>query len=195
MRGRGSVSGLDRRNGGGKREPAERMTLKGEDRSLKSKNKRVIWKKLPRNMRYSITALVMFIFVIMLCTNVLRRSLVENTNRMGLTLVENYSTAEESNMRACESILTISVNYIKEREGDDISVEELKEGLYPFMNGLTELYGGENVQIYGRAMGRKCSPIILRLKLWRIMMSRRETIIRERWLQRGIFIYLLPILM
>ena len=89
---------------------------------MKSKNKRVIWKKLPRNMRYSITALVMFIFVIMLCTNVLRRSLVENTNRMGLTLVENYSTAEESNMRACESILTISVNYIKEREGDDISV-------------------------------------------------------------------------
>ena len=120
---------------------------------MKSKNKRVIWKKLPRNMRYSITALVMFIFVIMLCTNVLRSSLVENTNKMGLTLVENYSTAEESNMRACESILTIGVNYIKEREGDDISVEELKEGLYPFMNGLTELYGGENVQFYGRAMG------------------------------------------
>ena len=97
--------------------------------------------------------LAMFILVIMLCTNILRRSLMENTNKMGLTLVENYSSAEEGNMRTCESILTISANYVEEREKDNISIEELKEGLYPFMNGLTAMYGADHIQIYGKAKG------------------------------------------
>ena len=103
-------------------------------------------------MRNNMIVLVMFILVIMLCTNILRNSLMDNTNKMGLSLVENYSTSEESNMRACESILTLSVNYIEEREQDGVSLKELKEGLYPFMNGLTELYGPENIQVYGKAL-------------------------------------------
>ena len=93
------------------------------------KNKK---KQLLRKMRNNMIVLVMFILVIMLCTNILRRSLMENTNKMGLSLVENYSTSEESNMRACESILTLSVNYIEERERDRISLRDLKEGLYLF---------------------------------------------------------------
>ena len=103
-------------------------------------------------MRNNMIVLVMFILVIMLCTNILRNSLMDNTNKMGLSLVENYSTSEESNMRACESILTLSVNYIEEREQEGVSLKELKEGLYPFMNGLTELYGPENIQVYGKAL-------------------------------------------
>ena len=109
-------------------------------------------KQLLRKMRNNMIVLVMFILVIMLCTNILRNSLMDNTNKMGLSLVENYSTSEESNMRACESILTLSVNYIEEREQDGVSLKELKEGLYPFMNGLTELYGPENIQVYGKAL-------------------------------------------
>ena len=94
----------------------------------------------------------MFICLVVLCTHILRNSLMENTNKMGLTLVENYSSAEEGNISTCESILTISVNYIEEREQDQVSFEELREGLYPFMNGLTDLYGSDNIQIYGKAM-------------------------------------------
>ncbi len=109
-------------------------------------------KQLLRKMRNNMIVLVMFILVIMLCTNILRNSLMDNTNKMGLSLVENYSTSEESNMRACESILTLSVNYIEEREQEGVSLKELKEGLYPFMNGLTELYGPENIQVYGKAL-------------------------------------------
>lgn len=93
-----------------------------------------------KKMRNNIIVLIMFIFVIVLCTIVLRKSLIENTNKMGLTLVENYSSAEESNIRACETILTISINYIEEREDENLSIEELREGLYPFMNGLTDIY-------------------------------------------------------
>ncbi len=115
--------------------------------------------QLIRKMRDNFAVLIMFICVIVLCTGILRRSLMENTNKMGLTLVENYSLAEESNIRACESILSISVNYIEEREQEDISVEELREGLYPFMNGLTEIYSEDQIQVYGRAMGETVSNI------------------------------------
>ncbi len=111
--------------------------------------KRQLVKKIWNNM----IILVMFVLVVVLCTNVLRRVLMENANKTGLTLVENCSSAEESNMRTCEAILKISVNYIEERERDQVSIEELRKGLYPFMNGLTTLYGSDSVQIYGKVMG------------------------------------------
>lgn len=111
-----------------------------------------------RKMRNHIVVLAMFILVVVLCMEVLRGALLENTNQMGLTLVENYSSAEESHIRACESILTLGVNYIEERERSQVSMDELREGLYPFMSGLTEMYGPENIQVYGKAAG---SPTLI----------------------------------
>ena len=73
-------------------------------------------RQLFKKVRNNIIVLTMFVFVVLLCTGVLRRALMVNTNQMGLTLVENYSSSEESNMSACEAILTISVNYVEERE-------------------------------------------------------------------------------
>lgn len=108
--------------------------------------------QLIKKMRNNIIVLIMFILVIGLCTGILSSSLMKNTNKMGLTLVENYSSTEESNIRACESVLTICVDYIEEREKDGVSLRELREGLYPFMNGLTDMYGLENIQFYGKAM-------------------------------------------
>lgn len=108
---------------------------------------------LIKRMRNNIIVLVMFILVVVLCTGILRSSLMKNTNKMGLTLVENYSSTEESNIRACESVLTICVDYIEEREKDGVSLKELREGLYPFMDGLTDMYGSDNIQFYGKAMG------------------------------------------
>ena len=115
-------------------------------------------KQLLRKMRNNIILLAMFICLVLLCTYILRNSLMENTNKMGLTLVENYSSAEEGNISTCESILTISVKYVEEREKDGVTLEELREGLYPFMNGLTDLYGHENI------------PTIPGLRLWKILM-------------------------
>lgn len=110
-------------------------------------------RKIPlfKKMLNNIIVLCAFILVIVLCTIVLRRTLWDNTNQMGLTLVENYTSSEESTMKSCESILTLSVAYVQEREKSGISIEELREGLYPFMNGLTEMYGNGNIRIYGKA--------------------------------------------
>ncbi|HCT89775.1 MAG TPA: hypothetical protein DF613_00105 [Lachnospiraceae bacterium] len=109
-------------------------------------------KQLFKKIRNNIIVLAMFVLVVLLCTGILRRALTVNTNKMGLTLVENYSSSEASNMSACEAILTISVNYIAERERDNVSVEELRESLYPLMDGLTDMYGSENIQIYGKVL-------------------------------------------
>ncbi len=121
--------------------------IRRKDFDTMEKNKKI---RLLRKMRNSIIVLSAFILLIALCTSILQKTLWDNTNQMGLTLVENYTSAEESNIRTCEAVLDICVNYIEEREKEDISIEELREGLYPFMRGLTEMYGSENIQIYGK---------------------------------------------
>ena len=110
---------------------------------------------LIKKMRNNILVLGAFILVVVFCTIILRQTLWNNTNQMGLALVENCTSSEESGIRTCEAILQISVSYIEEREKEDISVDELRVGLYPFMDGLTDVYGKENIQIYGKTFGGK----------------------------------------
>lgn len=111
------------------------------------KNKKII---LLKKMRNNITVLSAFILIVLLCTLILRKTLWDNTNQMGLTLVENYTSSEESNVRTCDAVLRICVNYLEEREKEGISIEELRKGLYPFIRGLTDLYGSENIRVYGK---------------------------------------------
>lgn len=122
-----------------------RMT--GENFVAMRKNKKIL---LLRKMRNNIIVLSAFILIVVLCTFILRNTLWDNTNQMGLTLVENYTSSEESNIRTCEAVLRICVKYIEEREKEGISIEELKEGLYPFIRGLTDMYGSENIRVYGK---------------------------------------------
>ena len=103
-----------------------------------------------RKMRNNILVLSAFILVVLFCTIILRQTLWDNTNQMGLALIENCTSSEEGGILACEAILKVSVNYIEEREKEDISIDELREGLYPFMRGLTDAYGENTLQIYGK---------------------------------------------
>lgn len=111
------------------------------------KNKKIL---LLKKMRNNIIVLSAFILIVVLCTFILRNTLWDNTNQMGLTLVENYTSSEESNVRTCDAVLRICVNYLEEREKEGISIEELRKGLYPFIRGLTDLYGSENIRVYGK---------------------------------------------
>lgn len=107
-------------------------------------------KSLIKKLRNNILVLGAFILVVVFCTIILRRTLSSNTNQMGLSLVENCTASEQSGIHACEVILEIGVNYIEQREQEDITIQELREGLYPFMDGLIDTYGEENIQIYGK---------------------------------------------
>lgn len=101
-------------------------------------------------MRNNIIVLGAFILIVVLCTFILRNTLWDNTNQMGLTLVENYTSSEESNIRTCEAVLDICMNYVEEREKEGVSIEELRKGLYPYIRGLTDMYGSENIRVYGK---------------------------------------------
>lgn len=121
--------------------------IMGEDFHTMRKSKKLL---LLKKMRNNITVLSAFILILLLCTFILRNTLWDNTNQMGLTLVENYTSSEESNFRTCEAVLRICVNYVEEREKEGISIEELRKGLYPFIHGLTDMYGSENIRVYGK---------------------------------------------
>lgn len=101
-------------------------------------------------MRNNIIVLGAFILIVVLCTFILRNTLWDNTNQMGLTLVENYTSSEGSNIRTCEAVLDICMNYVEEREKEGVSIEELRKGLYPYIRGLTDMYGSENIRVYGK---------------------------------------------
>lgn len=107
-------------------------------------------KPLVRRIRSNIIVLIVFVIIVGCCMYILRNILWENTNEMGLALVKNYSSTVEQSIDTYEVILHIAANYIAEREQTDISPEELWEGLYPFMNGLANVYGKDTIQIYGK---------------------------------------------
>ncbi|MCM1119724.1 MAG: response regulator [bacterium] len=106
-------------------------------------------KTLAGKVGSNIVILVVFILVIIFCMGILRDNLWKNANEMGLALVKNYSAAEEKNINTCQVVLDICANYIAEREQGNLS-RGVSRGLDPFIDGLTDTYGEENIQIYGR---------------------------------------------
>lgn len=110
-------------------------------------------KSLSGRMWSSIIILVAFILALICCTHIMRNILWKNTNEMGLSLVKNYSSTEEQNIKTCEAVLNICTNYVAERERAGISPADLREGLYPFMEGLADIYGKDKIQTYGRIYG------------------------------------------
>ncbi|MCM1262914.1 MAG: response regulator [Butyrivibrio sp.] len=97
--------------------------------------------------------IAVFVCVVIGCMIILRSILWENTNEMGLSLVKNYSAAEEQSIHTCEAVINICANYIAKGEKAGISETDMQEGLYPFIEGLKSLYGEEYIQIYGKAFG------------------------------------------
>ncbi len=110
-------------------------------------------KSLSRRLWTNIMLLLAFVSAIICCAAILRNILWESANEMGFSLVKNYSSAEEQNIKACEIILNICTDYVAERERAGISPAEFHEGLYPFMRGLTDIYGEDEIQMYGWISG------------------------------------------
>lgn len=121
-------------------------TIPEEERVEVISMKKIFIKKI----RSSIIILVVFILMIICCARIYSRIVWKNTNEMGLSLVKNYSATDEKNINTCEVILNICTNYIAERENTEISMKELRDSFYPFIDGLTDIYGEENIQVYGK---------------------------------------------
>ncbi len=106
-----------------------------------------------RKLWSNITVLVVFVLTLICCTYILQNILWKNTNEMGLSLVKNDSSAEEESVKTCEAVLNICTDYVAECEETGMSRTELRRGLYHFMEGLTNVYGNDKIQIYGKIFG------------------------------------------
>lgn len=107
---------------------------------------------LLRKILSNIIILVVFILVIIFCTNMLRSILWKNTNEMGLSLVKNYSSKDEQDLNICMTVLNICTNYVAECEKEDVITDNIIDGLYPFIDGLSSVYGN-NIKVYGKIAG------------------------------------------
>ncbi|MCM1199793.1 MAG: response regulator [Bacteroides fragilis] len=107
-------------------------------------------KKILKKIWFTIIILLVFICVVIYCTNIIHNVLLENTNEMGLSIVKNFTLLEEQSINTYDEVLNICTNYIASRENSGISIEEFRNSFYPFIDGLDQIYGKEYIQIYGK---------------------------------------------
>lgn len=111
-------------------------------------NKRKVYKKLTT----SIVILAMFTVIIIACVTFIRSAIMSNSEKLGSNLVTNYSASEASNLATFESSLILCTNYVESYEARRAGMAELKDGLDILMAGLMEMFGEENISIYGRVL-------------------------------------------
>lgn len=96
-------------------------------------------RSLSKRLWSSVLIFAAFVLTLLLCANILQGILWQNANEMGLSLVKNYSFVQEQHIKTCESVLAICTDYITGREQAGASPDEIRQGLYPFMDSLTHL--------------------------------------------------------
>lgn len=111
-------------------------------------NKRKVYRKLATN----IVILAIFTSIIITCVMFIRFAIMSNSEKLGSNLVTNYSASEASNLATFESSLILCTNYVESYEAHGGSLAELKDGLDLLMAGLLEMFGEENIAIYGRVL-------------------------------------------
>lgn len=111
-------------------------------------NKRKVYRKLTT----SIVILAVFTIVIITCIAFIRIAIMSNSEKLGSNLVTNYSASEASNLATFESFLTLCTDYVESYEAQGADIEELMDGLDILMAGLMEMFGEENISIYGKVM-------------------------------------------
>lgn len=106
-------------------------------------------KRWIRKIRNYVVVLVCSIVVMLISLFVMNAILLRNAGQMGSLLLQNYCAYEENRISIYESLLVLGTSYVAEQEKTDASLEEIKEGLYPYLDGLEDVFGKNSVQIYG----------------------------------------------
>lgn len=111
-------------------------------------NKSKIFKRLATN----ICILAVFIVIVATCVFFMRTTIMRNSEKLGRNLVTNYSATEISNLETFESFLTLCTNYVETMEKKGAGMDEVEEGLFVLIDGLVEMFGEENLSIYGKVI-------------------------------------------
>lgn len=106
-------------------------------------------KNILKRLATNIVILAVFTLTIIICVSSMRSAIMSNSEKLGRNLVTNYSATEISNLLTFESFLSLCVESYEEK---NVTLEELENGIYVFMNGLLEMFGEKNISIYGRVL-------------------------------------------
>ncbi len=108
--------------------------------SDESKNK--VWQKL----RSNIILMILFVVVMVIASLIMRYQLISNARTTSELLLEGYVLNEENIVDTYENMLELSTNFVYEKEKENATVEEIKSGLYPYLDGFNEWYSGNSLR-------------------------------------------------
>lgn len=112
--------------------------------------KRIILKKI----RINLLVIVIITLYMSLCMMYVSNLLGENSDEMGGYVISDYANSEESSIKIYKTILSLCTQFIYERQEQGASVAEIKQGLYPYLNGISSLVDKRDVEVYGIVGGQ-----------------------------------------
>lgn len=112
-------------------------------------NKRIILKKI-RISLIVVVIITLFMFISMMYIS---RLMKENSDEMGGYVISDYSSSEQSNIEIYKTILSLCTQFIDEKEQKGAGVAEIKQGLYPYLNGISNIVDKGEVEVYGIVEG------------------------------------------
>lgn len=105
--------------------------------------------KILKRLRLNLAILVFFVGIMLAGIVTMRYLLLRNSQEMGGLLIQKYSSDEDKRVSGYETMLSFGTKYIEDREKKGDSLEDIKEGLYPYLDGFCEMNGTGAVQVYG----------------------------------------------
>jgi signal transduction histidine kinase/CheY-like chemotaxis protein len=105
--------------------------------------------KLKRKIRINSIILLAFSLAMLLGAFFMRERLIKNAKKLSVLLLDNYGNDEENTFQTYQTLLSLATLYVDNKEMADTSVEKIKEGVYPYLDGFCNLYHGDNVRCYG----------------------------------------------
>ncbi len=108
-------------------------------------------------IRTNIIMFLIFVIVLLCGVFVMRRQLLDNARDMSMLLLNNYKITEEGELETYKTLLTLGTKFIDDKERANASIQEIKNTLYPYLDGFNALYEGDSVRSYGIIYGQLVS--------------------------------------
>jgi signal transduction histidine kinase/CheY-like chemotaxis protein len=80
---------------------------------------------------------------------VMRNQLLNNAKVMSTLLLDNYKITEEGALDTYKTLLRLATKFVNDKELENSSIQDIKDSLYPYLDGFYDLYAGDSVRSYG----------------------------------------------
>jgi signal transduction histidine kinase/DNA-binding response OmpR family regulator len=120
---------------------------------MSNESKLKIWRRL----RSNIALMLIFVVVMLLGASIMRNQLLDNARNANMLLIQNYAADEENIFATYKNLLTVCTDYLDEKEQQNASLDEIKSGLYPYLNGFYNWYSGDTLRAIAIVNGQTLS--------------------------------------